>query len=128
MEKYYRVNASNFNINTEKMYTKTDMCNLINNQKLKIKKEYNVVFNALKAKKNELEKRITKLTFDNQVKMAHAYNIISAKILNEKRLTEKTMESNNYFCNINICNIFNITWDYLIDKTTQLDNYFSKIK
>lgn len=92
---FYRVNASNFHISSEKMFCQSEINFLISKMKTKIIKEYDLMIDYMKQDINKLEKKL------KETEMC-----LNKKILDEKEEREKKIINQQPFY-YNICSIFN---------------------
>ena len=85
---FYRVNASNFKVSSEKMFCLSELNYMINKTKNKMTTEYNTMFNYIKKDNEKTNKELNKLK--KQIKETN--DILCSKILSEKKLKERELE------------------------------------
>ncbi len=101
---FYRVNASNFKVSSEKMFCLSEMNCVINKTKNKITSEYSSMFNYIKKEHEKTKKELN--NFKKQIKETN--DILCIKILSEKKIKEREIKvgkNNNIFL-YNLCNCF----------------------
>lgn len=92
-DSFYRLNASNMRIRSDKVYLEEQVNNMLISQKKSIEKEYT---NLIKSFKLELKKQSKMLSQLNESN-AKLQNIVYEKIIAEKDETEKELNQNKRF-------------------------------
>lgn len=103
---FYRINASNLKISSERMFCLSEINYLLNKTKNKMASDYNGMFNYIKKDNEKTKKELNILK--RQIKETN--ELLCLKILSEKKLKEKEiklekeLEKNNMI--FNLCNCF----------------------